>query len=191
MIATSDFVVNYGLVVILIIVAVVVASRYALANPNIRLAFDRRFMHLPLLGKLSRSSNTARYASTLAILTNSGVPLVDAMKIAGEVLSNQWLKSAVKSATQQVQEGSSLHKALERCGYFPPIMTSMVASGENSGDLDQMLERIAETQQRELDNLINTVIGIFEPAMLLFMGAAVLIIVVAILQPIFDLNALI
>ena len=90
-----------------------------------------------------------------------------------------------------MREGESLHSALERCGYFPPIMIYMIASGEASGDLDKMLGLVAESQQRELDNLIATAIGLFEPAMLLFMGATVLIIVVAILQPIFDLNTLI
>jgi general secretion pathway protein F len=191
LIGISDYIVNYGLITLLVLLCLIPPFIYFISQPNIRLQLDRWLLSWPLIGRLARASNTARYSSTLSILTSSGVPLVDAMKIAGEVLSNTYLKNAVKGAAQQVSEGGSLHRALEQCGYFPPIMIYMIASGEASGELDNMLERVAETQQRELDNLVATLIGIFEPVMLLFMGAAVLIIVVAILQPIFDLNTLI
>jgi general secretion pathway protein F len=190
LIAASDYMVDYGLISFLALLALYPLSNYLLRNEQYRMRLHKSMLSWPLLGKLGRGSNTARYASTLSILTSSGVPLVEAMKIAGEVMSNIYLKEAVKAATQQVSEGGSLHKALEQCGYFPPIMVYMIASGEASGDLDQVLERVADNQQRELDNLIATLIGIFEPVMLLVMGASVLIIVVAILQPIFDLNTL-
>jgi general secretion pathway protein F len=162
-----------------------------LRNEALRVRWHRRLLHLPLLGRLSRGSNTARFASTLSILTSSGVPLVDALSIGGAVLSNEWLKQAVAVVTQQVKEGSALHRSLEQSGYFPPMMISMIASGEVSGSLDTMLERVATSQQREFDNIVNTILGIFEPMMLLFMGVAVLLIVVAILQPIFSLNQLV
>ncbi len=191
LIALSDFIVDYGLFLLILISLSVIAFNYSLRSESIRLQWDRRRLGLPLIGRLSKGNNTARYASTLSILTSSGVPLVDAMKIAGEVMENTWLQQVVREATQQVSEGGSLHKALEQSGQFPPIMIHMIASGEASGELDTMLERVAESQQRELDNLVATLIGIFEPAMLLFMGGAVLIIVIAILQPIFALNQLI
>ncbi len=191
LISLSDFIVSYGLLLIVCLVLAVSALRYALQNKALRIRWDRRLLGLPLIGRFSRGSNTARYASTLSILTSSGVPLVDAMKISGEVVENRFLQQSVTEATQQVREGGSLHQSLEQSGYFPPMMIHMIASGESSGELDSMLERVAENQQRELDDLVATLIGIFEPAMLLFMGGAVLIIVVAILQPIFDLNQLI
>jgi len=191
LIGFSHFVVHWGLVTLVAIIAAVFGVRIALRNEDLRLRWHRQLLHLPLLGRLSRGSNTARFASTLSILTSSGVPLVDALGIGGAVLSNTWLKSAVELATQQVREGSSLNRALEQCGYFPPMMISMIASGEMSGSLDVMLERVAASQQREFDNIIATILGIFEPMMLLVMGAAVLLIVVAILQPIFSLNQLI
>lgn len=191
LIAISDFVVAYGVLTLLLIVAAVFAVRFALKNQALQMRWDKRVLELPMIGRFSRRSNTARYASTLSILTSSGVPLVDAMRIAGEVIANGYLQQQVQEATKQVSEGGGLHTALERCGYFPPMMVHMIASGEMSGSLDSMLERVAESQQRELDDLVATMIGIFEPAMLLFMGVAVLIIVVAILQPIFDLNQLI
>ena len=191
MISLSDFVVDYGLLVLIVAVALIFSLKYALRNEGFRFMWDRQLLKLPLIGRVIKGNNTARYASTLSILTSSSVPLVDAMKIAAEVVQNTVLQQSVTEATQQVREGGSLHKALEQNGYFPPIMIHMIASGEASGDLDAMLGRVADNQQRELDNLIATLIGIFEPAMLLFMGCAVLVIVVAILQPIFDLNQLI
>lgn len=191
LISLSDFIVSYGLLVIVLLILAVSGLRYALQNKALKIHWDRRLLGLPLIGRFSRGTNTARYTSTLSILTSSGVPLVDAMKISAEVIENSFLQQAVTEATQQVREGGSLHQSLEQNGYFPPIMIHMIASGESSGDLDAMLERVAENQQRELDDLVTTLIGIFEPAMLLLMGSAVLIIVVAILQPIFDLNQLI
>lgn len=191
LIATSDFVVAWGIWCLAGVAALVAAFRYALRNEAFRLRVDRRLLSMPLLGRISRGYNTARFSSTLSILTSSGVPLVDAMGIAGEVLSNSWLQSKVREATRQVREGSSLKASLERSGYFPPMMIHMIGSGEASGSLDQMLARVASSQQRSMDNLIAALLGLFEPLMLLFMGGCVLLIVVAILQPIFNLNTLI
>ena len=191
LIGLSGFVTHWGLLTLLALLAGAFALRQALRNEGFRLRWDRRVLSLPLIGRLSRGSNAARFASTLSILISSGVPLVDGLGIAGEVLSNQWLRRAVLDATQQVREGGSLYRALEQCGYFPPMMIAMVASGEMSGELGLMLERVAVSQQREFDNIVATVLGIFEPMMLLVMGGAVLLIVVAILQPIFSLNQLI
>lgn len=191
LIGLSYFVTHWGLVALAVIIAAVFGVRYALRNEELRLRWDRQLLQLPLLGRLSRGSNTARFASTLSILTSSGVPLVEALGIGGAVLSNTWLKGAVEVSTQQVKEGSALNRALEQCGYFPPMMISMIASGEMSGSLDTMLERVASSQQREFDNIVSTILGIFEPMMLLVMGMAVLLIVIAILQPIFSLNQLV
>ena len=191
LITVSDFVVGYGWLVVIVCFLLFFAGKIALKNDAVKLQVDRRVLSLPLIGRVAKGSNSARFASTLTILTGSGVPLVDALGISAEVLANSWIKQSVILATQQVREGGSLHKALDQCGHFSPMMIHMVASGEMSGELDSMLSRVAEHQQKELDNLTATLIGIFEPAMLLFMGAAVLIIVVAILQPIFDINALI
>jgi general secretion pathway protein F len=192
LIGLSHFVTHWGLLALAALAAIVLGVRHLVrSNEELRLDWHRRLLHLPLIGRLSRGSNTARFASTLSILISSGVPLVDAMSIAGNVLSNQWLRRAVLDATQQVRGGAALYRALERCGYFPPMMISMIASGEMSGELGTMLERVSESQQREFDTIVATLLGIFEPVMLLVMGGAVLLIVVAILQPIFSLNQLI
>lgn len=191
LIAISGFLSRWGWLLLLLVLALAVGAPRLLRRPALRLAWDRRLLSLPLIGRLSRGSNSARFASTLSTLVSSGVPLVDALQIAGEVLSNHALRAAVLHATQQVREGGSLHRALEQAGGFSPMLVSMIASGEVSGELGAMLERTASGQQREFDQLVGGVLGLLEPLMLLVMGAVVLLIVVAILQPIFSLNQLI
>lgn len=191
LITLSDFVVDYGLLLLVLMILIFFSVSIALKKPGLRLHWDTQLLKIPLLGQFIRGNDTARYASTLSILSSSGVPLVEAMRIAAEVVANSCIRQFVISAAQQVREGGALHIALEQTGHFPPMMVHMIASGEASGDLDTMLERVAESQQRELNNLVATMIGIFEPVMLLFMGVTVLTIVLAILQPIFNMNQLI
>lgn len=188
LIATSDFIVNKGWLLVIGIGLLIFFVRSALAKPAIKLAWHRQLLSWPLIGRLVRGTNTAQFASTLSILTASGVPLVESLKIAGQVLANHWLRKQVNESTQQVQEGTSLNRALSKGGYFPPMMLHMIASGEQSGELDQMLNRIAVAQQRDLDSLIGVMLGILEPVMLLIMGVCVFIIVTAILLPIVNLN---
>jgi general secretion pathway protein F len=140
---------------------------------------------------MSRGFNTAQFASTLSILSASGVPLVEAMKIAGQVLSNSWLKLKVMEATAKVSEGASLHTALDQSGYFPPMMLHMIASGESSGELDDMLVRVANHMQQDVEMLLGVILSLFGPFMLLLMGGAVFTIVMAILLPIINLNQLV
>lgn len=190
-IAASDFVVDYGLVILVLVIIAVIGIRRLLRIPRVRLEFDRRLLRMPLAGKLSRGNNTAQFASTLSILSSSGVPLVDALKIASEVLSNTFLRLKVTEATTQVSEGSSLSSALEKSGYFPPMMLHMIASGESSGELDAMLGRVASHQQRDAELLLSMLLSLFGPLMLIIMGGAVFTIVMAILLPIINLNQLV
>lgn len=189
--ALSDFIANFGLYVLIILIALAFGIRYLLEQPALRLSWHRRILKIPLFGRFAATMDTARFASTLSILTASGVPLVDAMKISEDVLSNQWLKRRVNEATRKVTEGTSLNKALLQAEYFPPMMVHMIASGEASGELDQMLQRVAASQEREVQNFIGIMLGLFEPFMLLAMGLSVLLIVLAILLPILNLNQLV
>ncbi len=151
-------------------------------------AFDRLTLRLPLFGKLSRGINASRFASTLSILTRSGVPLVDALKI-GAAVSNNWIiRDAVNLAADKVTEGGNLATQLERCGYFPPMMVQMIKSGEASGELDRMLERAAGMQEREVSGFITTLLALLEPLMLVFMAGIVLVIVIAVMLPIVNMN---
>ena len=163
----------------------------ALQREDMRLRYHRALLTLPFISRMSQGINTARFASTLSILSSSGVPLVEAMRIAGEVLSNEYLKQRVQEAAQRVSEGGSLHRSLEQTGYFPPMMLHMIASGETSGELDQMLERTARNQENDLQGKIATLVGLFEPLMLLVMGGVVLIIVMAIMLPIMNISNLV
>ncbi|TDT41375.1 general secretion pathway protein F [Halospina denitrificans] len=188
LLAISNFFVDWGWLMLLLLVAAGIAFRFALQKEQFRLRFHRQLLHIPFISKLSRGLNTARFASTVSILTSSGVPLVEAMRISGEVLSNEYLKLRVREATQAVSEGGSLKNALEKTGYFPPMMIHMIGSGEVSGELDRMLERTAAHQENDLQGKITALVGLFEPLMLLVMGAVVLIIVMAIMLPIMNMS---
>ena len=191
LIEVSSFLRQHGWLIAIAVVGVVLLARWLLAQPDTRLSWDRRKLMLPVVGKVARSGDASRYASTLAILTASGVPLVDAMHIAMEVVTNSWLKRRLADAVQRVSEGSSLRAALEAVEYFPPMLLHMVASGEASGQLDSMLAKVAEYQQKELTRLITTLVQLFQPLMLLFMAGLVLLIVLAILVPILSMNQLV
>ncbi len=187
----SGFLGDWGLALLLVLIAAFVVFRYLLTKDAFRFAYHKRLLHLPFIKKLSRGTNTAQFASTLSILNSSGVPLVDAMRISSEVLTNDYLKASLVEAAQTVSEGGSLYKSLEQTGYFPPMMIHMIASGESSGELDQMLERTARHQENDLQGLVETLVGLFEPLMLLFMGGVVLIIVLAIMLPILNMSNLV
>lgn len=191
LIAVSDFFRNYFWLVILVVVGIVFATRWALAQPETRLRWDRRKLRLPLIGRISRGGNAARYANTLSILTSAGVPLVEAMNIASEVVTNHWMKRGLNESVLRVSEGASLRAALESSGNFPPMFLHMIASGESSGELDTMLKKVSEYQQQELERLVTTMVRLFEPMMLLVMAGLVLIIVLAILLPILSMNQLV
>lgn len=191
LLTVSDFLADWGGLLALLIVVAMVFFRYMLRKKQFRFAWHKQLLMMPFIKKLSRGTNTAQFASTLSILTSSGVPLVEAMKISSEVLSNDCLKASLHTAAQQVSEGASLHKALDNTGYFPPMMVHMIASGESSGELDQMLERTSAHQESDLAALIETIVGLFEPLMLLFMGAVVLVIVLAIMLPILGMSNLV
>ena len=191
LVAVSDFFSLYTHYLIGFILLIIIGTKYLLRTRRIRLAWDKRLLSLPMFGKLVRTINTARFASTLSILTSSGVALVDAMKIAGEVMSNEWLKVRVIDATRSVSEGTSLKNALEQAGYFPPMMLHMIASGEASGELDAMLDKTAKSQELDLQNFVSITVSLIPPLIILGMGGMVFTIVLAILLPIFQLNQLV
>ena len=191
LISVSDFFRQQWLWLVLGLAAIIVGSRLALRRPAIRLKWHRTMLRLPLIGKLSRGFNAARFARTLSILSAAGVPMLKALQISGEVVSNQAMRQAVINATERVREGLSLTRALDASKLFPPMTVQLIASGEQSGELENMLQRAADQQERELETFINALLGLFEPMLILLMGGIVLIIVMAILLPIFELNQLV
>lgn len=191
LIAISDFLRNFGLLMLIILALVGGGLGWLLSNEGPKRRFHELLLHLPLIGRLERGVNAGRFARTFSIVTASGVPVLDGLRIASEVMSNLPMRESVEEATRKVREGASIHAALDKSGYFPPMMVHLIASGEASGKLEEMLERAATNQEREIETLISAVMGLFEPILILVMGAVVLIIVLAILLPIFNLNQLV
>jgi general secretion pathway protein F len=191
LIASSDFIRNYGYWMVAVVVAAVAGINQLLRNEGRRRRWHQLLLGVPGISGILTTIDTARFASTLSILMASGVPLLESLRIAGEVLNNRILRESTLEVAERVQEGSSLHRALKQSGRFPPMMVHMVASGEASGQLETMLERSATNQERELEMALGTLMGIFEPLMVVFMGGMVLGIVLAILLPIFQLNTMV
>jgi general secretion pathway protein F len=191
LIGMSDFVRHYWYYGILIIGAAVWGFLRWLKAPEAQLRFDRFLLRVPLLGKVIRGLNTARFSRTLSILTASAVPVLDALRIAGEVVNNLPMRRAVEEAALRVREGAPIGKSLAARKLFPPMMIHLISSGESSGELEKMLERAASNQEREMDGLLATLTNLLGPAMIVFMGGVVMFIVIALLLPIFQLNDLV
>jgi general secretion pathway protein F len=191
LIASSDFLRDYGIWIFLAIVMAVVLFRQALRDPVRKKRWHAVLLKTPGISGLITAMDTARFASTLSILMASGVPLLESLRIAGQVLTNLVLRAESEIVAERVQEGSSLHRALQHSGRFPPMMVHMVASGETSGELESMLDRSASNQERELEMTLGTMMSIFEPLIVVIMGGMVLTIVLAVLLPIFDLNTMV
>lgn len=191
MMGASDFIIAAWPVMLGGAVLAVFLLRRFVRTEAGRYALDRLVLRLPLMGKLSRGINASRFASTLSILSQSGVPLVDALHI-GAAVSNNWLiRDAILLAAEKVTEGGNLSTQLERSGYFPPMMVQMIRSGESSGELESMLSRAATMQDREVTTLIGTLLALLEPLMLVFMAGIVLVIVMAVMLPIVNMNNLV
>jgi general secretion pathway protein F len=191
LITTSDFLRAGGWWWLVAAVAAFLAFRIALREPHLRLRWHHLLLRMPLVGRLLRGTNAARLSSTLGILTASGIPLLNAMQSAVQTVTNLPMRAAVEDALRQVREGGSLARSLGKTKLFPPMVIHLIASGEATGKLDQMLERAADAQTRELENWVRALTALLEPVLILVMGAIVLFIVLAILLPIFEMNQLI
>ena len=191
LIALSEFLAAWGAALLLVVLVVGVGVGQWLRRPGPKKRFHRLLLGLPLTRSFVRAANASQFANTLAILTGSGVPLVDAMSISAQVVPNVQLRAGVEGATRRVAEGTSLRMALEEVGQFPPLMIHMVGSGEASGDLDAMLARVAGHLERDLQRTVTVMLELLKPGMLLVMGGIVLLIVLAILLPILNLNQLV
>ena len=188
MLDLSHLITDYGIIIAFLVFVSISGFAYALRNPKFKYRYHLFLLTAPGISGFTRSANTARYISTLAILTSSGVPLVEAMRIASQVVENLPIQAGVKEATIQVSEGGSLSKALTATGYFSPMMLHMIASGESSGELDDMLARTSAQQQATLEATIEALVKMFEPMMLLVMGGMVAMIVAAIMLPNLELQ---
>ena len=191
MLGISDFVRHYGWMVLLAVTGLAFAWHRALKNPAIKLRWHTWLLTAPLYGKFERSLNTARFASTLAITTGSGVPILRALQTSRDTLTNVAMRAQVEAATASVREGVGLARALSVHKHFPPMLIHMIRAGELTGELPAMLERAANAQEQDLERRAMTIAGLLEPALILAMGVVVLLIVLAVLMPIIEINQLV
>lgn len=188
MISASEVVQQHGIWVLIVLMLAMVGWQRMLTKPKFKLNYDRRILKVKVIGRIVNSINTARFARTLSILNASGVPLLEAMRISADVLSNTHMRQSVAEAAARVREGASLRAALDQTKLFPPMMLHMIASGEKSGQLDGMLERAADTLDREFEMTMTVSLEIFKPLVVIILAVIVCLIVMAILLPILELN---
>lgn len=191
MLGLSDFVRAYGIAMAIVLALAFWIWRQMLKNPEIKMRWHSWLLRAPLYGKFERSLNTSRFASTLAITIGSGVPILQALQTSRDTLSNQAMREQVESATAAVREGVTLARALSAHQYFPSMLIHMIRAGEVTGNLPEMLERAADSQQQDLERRALTMAGLLEPILILSMGLVVLLIVLAVLMPIIEINQLV
>ena len=191
MIGASDFIRDYWLAIIGVVILLYFGLRQLLKKEGPRRRYDHLLLRLPIVAKLTRGINTARFTQTLSILAGSGVPILESLRIAAQVVVNMPMREAVEEAALRIREGAMISSSLAASKLFPPMTTHLISSGEASGKLEEMLSRAAINQEREVDGLIATLLGIMQPLLVIVMAFIVLLIVLAILLPIFEINNLI
>lgn len=191
LIALSDFLRENGITLLLLLGTGLAAASVALRRDATRRSWHGLLLRLPGLGPLIRGTDTSRFASTLAILVGGGVPLLSALASGAQVMSNMVLRDAVEQAIERIREGAGLARALGETRAFPPLLIHLIASGEVSGKLEQMLQRAAHLETQGLERRLTVFLTLLEPVMILVMGGIVLLIVLAILLPIIEINQLV
>jgi general secretion pathway protein F len=190
LIAISNFVQNWWFLLVAAAIAIVVIAVRALKHEDVRRRVHAWLLRAPIFGRVTRGLNTARFTRTLSILTASGVPALEALRISSSVIANLPMRAAVEEAAVRVREGGAIGRSLSQSKLFPPMTVHLISSGEASGELDSMLERAANHQESEMDSLLATMLSVLEPLLIVIMGLVVLAIVMAILLPIFQINQL-
>ena len=191
LIAISNFVQNWWFLLVAGVAAALFAVTRLLRQEHIRRRVHYWLLRAPIFGRVTRGLNTARFTRTLSILTASGVPALEALRISASVIANLPMRTAVEEAAVRVREGGAIGRSLSQSKLFPPMSVHLISSGEASGELDSMLERAANHQESEMDSLLATMLSVLEPLLIVIMGLVVLAIVMAILLPIFQINQLV
>ena len=191
MLAASEYVRTWGGLNALAAALLFGLWRLSQRSPAARLAWHARILRLPMIGRFALGVNTARFAATLAILSDAGVPLLRALEAARQTLANDCLRRAVQDATERIEGGSGLGAALRQQKVFPPLLCHLVASGEKTGTLSRMLDRAAQTLSADIERRAMAMTAMLEPLMILIMGGVVLTIVLAVMLPIMEINQMV
>lgn len=191
LLAISGFMQEYWWLVVGTVLIIVISVRVSIRTPAGRMRFDRYLLAMPYFGKVIKKVALARFSRTLSTLLTSGIPLLTSLDIVKNVVSNMVLSQAIEDARASIREGQSIAPPLKRSGLFPAMLIHMIAVGEKSGELEQMLSRAADAYDREVDSSVSSLTSILEPLMIVFGGGVVLFIVMAILLPIFSMNELV
>ena len=191
LIASSDFIKSYGLLLLLLLGIIFLAVKILLKSPLWQKRWHLFQLRIPLVSGLIKGIETARFTRTMSILLGSGVPALESLSIVKQVIHNQAMIEAVDITSQRVKEGAGIGQSLANTGLFPPLTLELIRNGEASGQLPEMMERAAINQEQELETKTATALGLFEPLLILAMGGIVLVIVLAILMPIFEMNQLV
>ena len=191
LLAISGFAQKYWWLIIALVLIAVIGVRLSMRTPQGRLRFDRSVLRIPYFGKLVRKVALARFARTLSTLLEGGIPLLQSLDIVKNIVNNMVLRDAIEAGRDSIREGHSIADPLKKSGVFPPLLVHMVAVGEKSGELEQMLGRAADAYDNEVEASVNALSSVMEPMIVVFMGAIVLFIVMAVMLPIFELNQLV
>jgi len=191
LLAISGFFQAHWWLILCTIVLAVAAVRISVRSPAGRMRFDTYVLRIPYFGNLLKKVALARFARTLSTLLRSGIPLLQSLDIVKNVVNNTLLSEAIENARNSIREGQSIAPPLKKSRLFPPLLTHMIAVGEKSGQLEDMLARAADAYDNEVETSVASLTSILEPLIIIFMGAIVLFIVLAIMVPIFELNELV
>jgi general secretion pathway protein F len=191
LIAFSDFLKQFGWVLILLAVALGIAIKYVISLPKGRRIWDHLRLRLPGIRDLNIKIGSARFGRTLSSLLGSGVPLIASLRIVQNILNNTLMTEVIEEACAELEKGKALSQILKSSPWFPPMLVQMIAVGEQSGSLESMLDKAAHNYEREVEAKIATLTAMIEPVMIILMGGTVLFVVVSIMLPIFEMNQLI
>lgn len=189
--SASSFFADYWMMVLGLVAGGIFLIRRTVQTEKGRTAADRLILRLPLIGDVARMVSISRLASTLATMLASGVQLLEALDVSKRVMNNRVLEEAVEGARQNIREGETIADPLKRSGEFPALVTHMIAVGERSGEMEEMLRRVSQIYDGEVDRVITRLTSLMEPIMILAMGLIVFFIVVAILLPIFEMGQMV
>ena len=190
MIAISNLMLHWGWAIMLAIAVSLAIFAWAMSQPGPRLAFDGMLLKLPIAGRVIRNVESASLARSLATMIGSGLPVLEALNLAGRTAGNTAIRAAANDMAVQVHEGMGLSSALRRAKVFPPLLVHLAASGENSGKLEPMLDRAADYLERDVRSATSVALSLLEPAIILIMGGIVCLVILSILLPILQINTL-